>query len=190
MLVDALQGMRLLTQYLGNLGHTSVLYLPGPANSWAAQDRRAAIEQAAEEAGLGLDVREPHRSTFESGTLAAEQLMHTPLPTAVVCFSDAMALGLTARLLALGVQVPGQISVVGWGGSQLAGYTTPAITTPAVPLREVGTAAVDLLQFACGEAAVGSAGGSVGGPAGEAHDSVRLKVTLLPGATTGRARQR
>jgi len=70
-LVDALQGMRLLTQYLRNLGHTSVFYLPGPANSWAAGDRRAAIERAAEETGLKLDVREPSRSTFESGTLAA-----------------------------------------------------------------------------------------------------------------------
>ncbi|MDX6353856.1 MAG: LacI family transcriptional regulator, partial [Streptomyces sp.] len=201
-LVDGLQGMRLLTQYLSNLGHTSVLYLPGPANSWAAEDRRRAITQAAEETGLGLEVREPTRSTFEAGTRAAEQLMHTPLPTAVVCFNDAMALGLTARLLALGVQVPGQISVVGWGGSQLAGYTTPAITTLAVPLREVGSAAVDLLQTAYGEAAGGSAGGSVAGSAGtstgqpaapspvDAHDPVRLKVTLLPGATTGRARER
>jgi hypothetical protein len=123
-----------------------------------------------------------------------------------VCFNDAMALGLTARLLALGVQVPGQISVVGWGGSQLAGYTTPAITTLAVPLREVGSAAVDLLQSAYGDAAVGSAGGSAAGsvagsavssaglpaaPAAvDAHDPVRLKVTLLPGATTGRARER
>lgn len=177
-LVDALQGMRLLAQYLGNLGHSSLLYLPGPANSWAAGDRRAAMERAAEETGVGLDVWDPIAPTFESGTLAAERLMQSPLPTAVVCFNDAMALGLTARLLAFGVRVPEQVSVIGWGGSQLAGYTTPAITTLAVPLRELGSAAVDLLLVA------------QGGTAAERPVPSRLRVTLLAGATTGRARPR
>ena len=175
-LVDALQGMRQLTQYLSNLGHTGLLYLAGPANSWAANDRLEALLQAAAETGLQVEATAPNRPSFESGTLAAEQLVRAPLPSAVVCFNDVMALGVTARLLQSGVRVPEQISVVGWGGTQLAGYTTPAVTTLAVPLGELGSRAVDqlLLDHAC--------------TTEQDPGPVSLGVTLVPRATTGRAR--
>ncbi|MHA6763786.1 LacI family DNA-binding transcriptional regulator [Streptacidiphilus sp. PAMC 29251] len=175
-LVDALQGMRQLTQYLSNLGHTSLFYLAGPANSWAANDRVAALVQAGTETGLQIDVSPANRPTFESGTLAAEQLVRAPLPTAVVCFNDVMAMGLTASLLRSGVRVPEQISVVGWGGTQLASYTTPAVTTMAVPLGELGSLAVDqlLLDRGC--------------PTNQDPGPVSLGVSLVARATTGRAR--
>ena len=142
----------------------------------AANDRLEALLQAAAETGLQVDVTAPNRPSFESGTLAAEQLVRAPLPSAVVCFTDVMALGVTARLLQSGVRVPEQISVVGWGGTQLAGYTTPAVTTLAVPLGELGSRAVDqlLLDHAC--------------TTEQDPGPVCLGVTLVPRATTGRAR--
>jgi DNA-binding LacI/PurR family transcriptional regulator len=177
-LVDALPGMRLLARYLSNLGHRSALYLTGPANSWAARDRERALLRAGEEAGLQIEVAAPSRPTFESGVAAAEALVHGRLPTAVACFNDVMALGLTARLLGLGVEVPQQVSVVGWGGSTLAGHSTPAVTTLAVPLREIGTAAVDELLAAQKE------------PTETAPVPVTLDVELVARATTARARQK
>jgi DNA-binding LacI/PurR family transcriptional regulator len=177
-LVDALQGMRLLTQYLSNLGHTGALYLAGPTNSWAAKDRQNALITAGEETGFQIEVTAPHRPTFESGTLAAEQLVRAPLPSAVVCFNDVMALGLTARLLEFGVQVPEQVSVVGWGGTQLASYTTPAVTTLAVPLSRLGSVAVDQLLLTRNSETEGET------------VPVSLEVTLSARATTSRARAR
>jgi len=134
--------------------------------------------RAGEEAGLQIDVVTPNRPTFESGVAAAESLVHGRLPTAVVCFNDVMALGLTARLLELGVEVPQQVSVVGWGGSTLAGHSTPAITTLAVPLGDLGTAAVDELLAA------------QQGSTDATPDPITLEVALVTRATTARARQK
>jgi len=91
----------------------------------------------------------------------------------VICFNDVMALGVTARLLELGVNVPGQVSVVGWGGTRIAGYSTPALTTIAVPLSELGSVAVDqaLLAEESTQAEV---------------QPVVLGVELVARATTGR----
>ena len=172
-LVDALGGMRLLAQYLTNLGHTSALYLPGPENSWAALERRNAIIEAGERTGLHVDVAGAGIPSFEWGSSMAEKLVRTPLPSAVICFNDVMALGVTARLLELGVNVPGQVSVVGWGGTRIAGYSTPALTTIAVPLSELGSVAVDqaLLAEESTQAEV---------------QPVVLGVELVARATTGR----
>jgi DNA-binding LacI/PurR family transcriptional regulator len=172
-LVDASGGMRLLTQYLTNLGHTSALYLPGPENSWAAMERRDAILEAGERTGLHVDVGAPGAPSFERGSSEADQLVKTPLPSVVICFNDIMALGVTARLLELGVNVPGQVSVVGWGGTRIAGYSTPALTTIAVPLSELGRAAVDQALLAQGDV-----------PA--VVPPVVLGVELVARATTGR----
>ena len=147
-LIDTLPGMRQLVGYLGNLGHTSALYLSGPDNSWPAHDRKRSLLTAGSEAGFEIEVSGPNRPTFEAGLLAAGQIVNGRMPSAVICFNDVMALGLTARLLELGVEVPRQISVVGWGGSQLAGQSTPAVTTVAAPLSDLGTTAVDELLAA------------------------------------------
>jgi LacI family transcriptional regulator/LacI family repressor for deo operon, udp, cdd, tsx, nupC, and nupG len=176
-LVDAPHGMSLLTQYLANLGHTAVRYFPGPENSWAATDRLAALRQGAAEAGMALDVAPMGPATFETGSAVAEELVRHALPTAVVCFNDLMALGVTATLLRLGVRVPEQISVAGWGGSKVAGYSTPALTTLAAPLTELGTAAVEQLLLTHHD------------PPGAPRLPVTLQARLLARATTARARE-
>jgi len=173
-LVDALSGMRQLVRYLGNLGHSSALYLTGPENSWAARSREQALTLAGGEEDFRIDVAAPSRPTFASGTAAADLIVQDRLPTAVICFNDVMALGLTGRLLELGVRVPQQVSVVGWGGSQLAGHSTPAITTVAVPLAELGTVAVDSLLAALAD------------PDAPAPAPVTLQVSLHARATTAR----
>jgi DNA-binding LacI/PurR family transcriptional regulator len=176
-LVDAYHGMSLLTQYLANLGHTSALYLPGPENSWAAMDRLAALERAADEAGMSLDVTPMGQASFETGSAMAEELMRKPLPSVVICFNDLMALGVTARLLRLGVRVPEQISVAGWGGTKVASYSTPALTTLSAPLAQLGSAAVEQLVLSHGDRP------------GVTVPPVILEVTLAARATTGRARE-
>lgn len=142
-LVDASLGMRLITQYLRNLGHTAILYLPGPENSWAAADRLAALVAASAEAGLALEVAPHGPAIFETGHDFAERIVRGPLPSAVVCFNDITALGLVARLLSLGVRIPDQVSVVGWGGTKMSGYYAPALTTVTVPFTDLGRAAVE-----------------------------------------------
>jgi DNA-binding LacI/PurR family transcriptional regulator len=142
-LIDAHQGMRLLVQYLKNLGHSAIQYLPGPENSWAAADRLQALITASSEAGLALDVGAHGPASFETGRDFAEHIVRSPLPSAVLCFNDIMALGVVARLLSLGVRIPEQVSVTGWGGTKMSGYYAPALTTVTVPFAELGRAAIE-----------------------------------------------
>jgi DNA-binding LacI/PurR family transcriptional regulator len=175
-LIDARHGMSLLVNYLRNLGHSSALYLPGPQNSWVSTDRLQAMTSAAENAGMDLAVTARGPATFETGSAMADELVRKPLPSVVICFNDMMALGVVARLLALGVRIPEQLSVTGWGGTKVASYTTPALTTLAAPLTELGTAAVQQLLLAQGD------------PVGAGVAPVTLETTLVARATTGRAR--
>jgi DNA-binding LacI/PurR family transcriptional regulator len=175
-LVNTAQGMRLTMHYLANLGHTGVHYLPGPDNSWAAADRRATAEVAAAEADLAFELGAPGAPSFEAGVGHADRLIRGRLPTAVLCFNDIMALGLVSRLLAVGVRVPERISVCGWGGTQLAGYSTPPLTTVSMPLQDLGRIAVEELLLRQVPPAPGDPG---------AH--LLLDVTLEVRATTGRA---
>lgn len=176
-LVDTEHGMALLTNYLANLGHSSILYVPGPENSWMVHDRIRALEAAAAEAAIDVEISAWGPATFETGSAVAERIVHGRMPTAVMCFNDVIALGVVARLLQLGFDVPGQVSVTGWGGTKLAGHTTPSLTTLATPLAELGTTAVEQLLLA------DSGDGVPAGP-------VLLEGTLLARASTGRARQR
>ena len=144
-LVNAAQGMRLVLHYLANLGHTGVYYLPGPEKLWAAADRKVAAAVAAGEADVQLELGPAGAASFEAGAGHADRLIRGPLPTAVLCFNDVMALGLVSRLLAVGVRVPERISVCGWGGTRLAGYYTPPLTTVSMPLRHLGRIAVEQL---------------------------------------------
>jgi DNA-binding LacI/PurR family transcriptional regulator len=175
-LVNALQGMRLMTHYLANLGHTSVLYLPGPENSWAAADRQAALTAAALDVDLEVDIGAASVSSFETGAAYADALVRGPLPSAIFCFNDIMALGLVSRLLAVGVRVPEQVSVAGWGGTRLAGYYTPPLTTVSMPLRSLGRVAVEQLLLS-----------AVPPPANDPAPHLLLDVALETRATTGRA---
>ena len=64
-------------------------------------------------------------------------------PTAVICSSDLMALGAISEAQHRGLQVPRDLSVVGFDDIPLAAYCTPALTTLAQPIPEIAAAAVD-----------------------------------------------
>jgi DNA-binding LacI/PurR family transcriptional regulator len=122
-----------------------VYYLPGPQELWAAADRQVAAAVAASEADVQLELGPSGAPSFEAGAGHADRLIRGPLPTAILCFNDVMALGMLSRLLAVGVRVPERVSVCGWGGTRLAGYYTPPLTTVSMPLQYLGRIAVEQL---------------------------------------------
>ena len=82
---------------------------------------------------------------FDGGRRASGRLLdHPSRPTAVVCYNDFQAVGLTgpgnspARL-------PERLSIVGWGDTPLAQIADPALTTVRVPAFEVGREAARLI---------------------------------------------
>jgi LacI family transcriptional regulator len=80
--------------------------------------------------------------TIEGGYQAGRRLLGQPdRPTAAICHSDVMAIGLLQACRDLGVRVPGDLSVVGWDDVPYASLVTPALTTVRVPRYDLGQAA-------------------------------------------------
>src|SRR5438270_7879620 len=92
--------------------------------------------------------------TEESGFAAGRRLAElTPRPTAVFASNDSMAVGVLASLTAAGVNVPEEMSVVGFDDIPIARYVNPPLTTIRVDIAELGKCAFALLLDAIGNPA-------------------------------------
>lgn len=141
---DNPRGIRRAIEHLGELGHTTITYVAGPEASWADGMRwRAALEACHE---LELRVRRigPYSPTVLGGVRAVEDLRLHPT-TAVLAYNDLLAIGLLRGLTRLGVQIPADVSVVGFDNIFGCDFCCPALTTVAAPLRALGTAGVQHL---------------------------------------------
>ncbi|KAA2262340.1 LacI family transcriptional regulator [Solihabitans fulvus] len=135
------------TRHLIELGHRRIGFVSGPARSLPSRLKRAGWAAALEEHGLPADAEFVAHAPFgaEGGGTAVAELLDTVRPTAVICSSDHMALGVLREAHQRGLSVPGDLSVVGFDDIPLAAYSSPALTTLAQPIEEMAAAAVDEL---------------------------------------------
>ena len=116
--------------HLVELGHRDVVYVDGGAGTIAA-DRRRGYRVAMRRRGLDDRGRVlPGGHTEVSGVRAAGTLLAAgDLPTAVMAFSDRVAIGVVDTLARAGVRVPEQVSVVGYDDSPQSQWAHVALTT-------------------------------------------------------------
>ncbi|MET7282264.1 LacI family DNA-binding transcriptional regulator [Kribbella sp. NPDC005582] len=141
--VDFSGGTTLICGHLAQLGHRDVAYLSGPEASWANAERIRALEAAAA-FGLRLTVI-PCGGTAADGYAAADQIRRTPA-TAVVTYNDLVAQGALSRLRELGVDVPADLSVVGFDNLSLDWTGQATLTTVSMPRDQLGRQAATLLE--------------------------------------------
>lgn len=132
--VDWASGIRDLVRHLVGLGHRHVAYLAGPTNSASNADR---LRGFATVAGTVDVTMIPCGPLFSDGHTAAGRVLDADV-TAVIAFNDVVALGLLGALHELGVDVPRQMSVVGFDDITFARYTSPSLTTAAIPQDRLG----------------------------------------------------
>jgi DNA-binding LacI/PurR family transcriptional regulator len=142
--VDDADGVAQVLGHLYALGHRKVGVAAGPSSSWSGGRRVAGLKAAAEQRDVELVELGTFQPYFAGGTQAADYALASGV-TAVVAFNDLMALGILDRLRHRGVDVPGEMSVVGFDDVQLATLVSPALTTVHAPLARLGRRAVDLL---------------------------------------------
>ncbi|QAY59091.1 LacI family transcriptional regulator [Microbacterium protaetiae] len=129
--------MTQIIEHIHGLGHRRVAYLSGVAGSASGSARRAALEAARARHG-DLDIVELAAGVgFDSGAAVADDVLATGA-TAVLAFNDLVAMGLLSTLAERGIRVPDDISVTGFDDIPFARYTTPPLTTAAVPAAELG----------------------------------------------------
>lgn len=147
---DAEGAGRMAAGHLLALGHTQVAFAGPAADVHALRMRERGFVRALGAAGVSLRSEWLRRvpPTLDGGMAAMRALLALrPRPTALFCANDLLALGAHKACTALGVALPGDMSIVGCDDIAFARLVTPELTTVAVPARELGArAARRLLQ--------------------------------------------
>lgn len=140
-------GGRLVTEYLLEQGHTRIAHVAGPSAIHDSRARLAGYRRALENAGLRYDENLVVEANFEEegGRLAAKRLLERDLGfSALFASNDQMAVGALSAFREEGLELPKDISLVGYDDVYLARYLYPALTTVRQPIVEMGRAAAQL----------------------------------------------
>ena len=137
--------------HLYDLGHRTIAYMRGQPYSSDSDARWRGIVQVAKDLGLSirpeLTIRlEKDLTSPELGYPVVKQLLdHHRSFTAILSFNDVAAIGCIRALHDSGLQVPPDVSVVGFDDIKEAAFQTPSLTTIRQPLHRMGELAVELL---------------------------------------------
>ena len=143
---DQEQGTRLAMQHLLDLGHRDIVHVSGPEISFSARRRADTYRQIVAESNLeARPVLIGDWSAQSALALTRELLAAGSLPTAVFAGNDQMALGVIHAIRERGLNVPDDISVVGFDDAEEAAVSWPALTTVHQNFDRVGRTATSLL---------------------------------------------
>lgn len=133
-------------EHLAALGHRHIGHTSGPEALSPTQSRRAGLETAVQKAGLPAPAVEAGAFSEKGGYEATRRLVRAhPETTAIYTSTLNQAIGALHALHELGLEVPGRISVISYDDLPLADYLQPPLTTVAMPMIELGRAAVDAI---------------------------------------------
>jgi LacI family transcriptional regulator len=150
---DNWSGAHALVEHLvADHGRRQLFHVDGPATAPDAEVRRLAMRSVIEaHPGTVLTGSFCGRFTVHSGQEAAERLLADtravgrPLPDAIVCANDQMAIGVVRALTARGIRIPEEVAVVGFDDIFPASLTDPPLTTVHQPMRKIGERGCDRL---------------------------------------------
>ncbi|WP_067061154.1 LacI family DNA-binding transcriptional regulator [Roseateles chitosanitabidus] len=152
---DQVEGGRLATEHLIQLGHRRIAHIAGPANQVDAQERKEGFMLAHRQAGLSVDPALIVEGDFMEGggITAMETLLASGHDfTAVFCANDQSLWGAKLVLHRRGVQVPEALSLVGFDDLSQSKYMTPPVTTVRQHTFAMGQAAAWALLAELGAA--------------------------------------
>ena len=132
--------------HLAYLGHERIGLVIGPPDHVPSRRKLAAFEGAVRAAGRAVSAELVERTRFslEGGHAAAARLIGRGA-TGIICASDPLALGAIRAARRGGLDVPGDVSVVGYDDSAFMSCTDPPLTTVRQPIEAIGRAAVEML---------------------------------------------
>ncbi|WP_118134964.1 LacI family DNA-binding transcriptional regulator [Oceanicella sp. SM1341] len=151
---DNCDGAGLAVRHLARLGHRRIGHVTGPAGNVLTRARARGVQDALSALGLprSADWVLPGDFTLDAGRRAARAWRTLPdRPTAMVFANDEMALGFVLELHAAGLDVPRDVSVVGFDDIELCGLLSPALTTLRQPRAELGAQAARALLDQIGQ---------------------------------------
>jgi LacI family transcriptional regulator len=146
--IDDRQASHDMVSHLVEHGHTRIGYIKGDPNQTASAHRWQGYRDALADAGIGYDpaLVQPGYFTYRSGLDAAERLLTLqPPPSAIFASNDDMASAVVSVAHRRGLEVPGDLSVVGFDDTSASTMVWPELTTLHQPVAEMADRAVDIL---------------------------------------------
>ena len=138
------RGARMATDHLIGLGHRRIAHIGAPPDQAASAQRRLGVRDALRAAGLKEPAVVIGDGGVTGGAQAAETLVGTDV-TGIVAYNDLTAIGALRTLRRAGVDVPAEMSVIGFDDIDLAAWTDPPLTTVRQPIDALAGWAVNHL---------------------------------------------
>jgi len=136
-------------EYLIKLGHRKIAMITHASTIYyAARDRLEGYKEAMEDAGLSINPEWVKSGNFTevSGYIAMEELLNSfEKPTAVFAGNDVVAYGAIKAIKDKSLNIPDDISIVGFDDDYLSRYLNPPLTTVSVPATGLGSEAAKML---------------------------------------------
>jgi LacI family transcriptional regulator len=147
--MDNAESMKSMATYLLGLGHRQFGMITDAAvSNDRTEARRGGAMRALLQAGVDLEASRVMEVPYSvaNGRAGLRTLLDAhPEITAVMCTSDALALGALAESRTLGLSVPRDLSITGYDDIEMSAHSDPPLTTVNVPALEIGRLAADRL---------------------------------------------
>jgi len=134
---DVDSGVEEAVAHLAALGHRRIAYVAGPGRSWVSHKRWSSIQDFAARAGIDAVELSSEQPVMEAGRAIVDEVVASGA-TAVMAYNDLLAIGLMQGLIGRSVDVPGEISIIGFDNIFGADFTTPGLTSVGAPHTEAG----------------------------------------------------
>jgi len=147
-IIDNFNGIVEAMDYLWNLGHSRIGFITGLLDSCVGKDRLQGYISSLNKFGITEedDLIYEGDYSYESGAKGVEKMLSLALPpSAIVCANDSMAIGAVKAIHEKGLEVPGNISIVGFDDITVASQIYPPLTTVAAPISEIAAGSVNML---------------------------------------------
>nr|WP_196258192.1 LacI family DNA-binding transcriptional regulator [Pelagibacterium limicola] len=141
-------GGRTATEHLISTGRRRIGFINGQQGVDAARDRLKGYKQALASNDIPFDpalVRPGNWEPSAGYEMTHELMALANPPDAIFCANDMMALGCYDALKELGIDVPGDVAVIGFDDRELAQFMHPPLSTLVLPHYEMGRSAAELL---------------------------------------------
>ncbi|MCI0708170.1 MAG: LacI family transcriptional regulator [Ignavibacteriae bacterium] len=149
--IDNLRAIKKAVHYLIESGHEKIIHFAGPPSSSHTQERIEGFRDAFSESALVfhedliVSIGSHYEVSFGKTIEYFKDKKKEEYPTAIVCFNDEQALGVMAALKEMGIEVPGDISIVGNDDIYYARLYPVPLTTIRAPQFEIGRKAAEIL---------------------------------------------
>jgi LacI family transcriptional regulator len=142
------EGALAAMKYLTDLGHRRIGHIAGEMKLVSANQRLQGYKDGLAAAGIPLDedLIEIGEYTTETAVICARKLLSLPdRPTAIFAANDVSAIGVYQAAKELGLEIPRDLSVVGFDNLREAAYLSPPLTTIDQSIEKMGAMATEMI---------------------------------------------